>query len=121
MNFLEFYKKQTFGFKVIVEHKLTISKRLTLSEQAWYSLASHFSIYLMDKDAIDLTDVQKFANTWRELIEIFDREQEQREFETSKSLNRLVYSIQTLRNTFRQNHLYNFNEILLFFTFYIIF
>ncbi len=69
----------------------------------------------MDKDAIDLTDVQKFANTWREIIEIFDREQEQREFETSKSLNRLVYSIQTLRNTFRQNHLYNFNEILLFF------
>jgi hypothetical protein len=60
----------------------------------------------MDKDTIDLTDVQKSANTWREIIEIFDREQEQREFETTKNLQRLIKSIETLQNTFRQNHLY---------------
>ena len=58
----------------------------------------------MDKDAIDLTDVQKSANAWREIIEIFDREQEQREFETTKNLQRLIKSIETLQNTFRQNH-----------------
>ena len=51
----------------------------------------------MDKDTIDLTDVQKSANGWREIIETFDREQEQREFETTKSLNRLIKSIETLR------------------------
>lgn len=78
---------------------------MNLAEQAWYSLANHFAIYLMDKDTVDLTDVQKAANTWREIIETFDREQEQREYETSKNLNRLVHSIETLRNTFRQNHL----------------
>ena len=61
----------------------------------------------MDKDTIDLTDVQKAANTWREIIETFDLEQVQREFETSKNLNRLVHSIETLRNTFRHNHLYD--------------
>jgi len=60
----------------------------------------------MDKDTIDLTDVQKSANGWREIIEIFDREQEQREFETIKNLNRLIKSIETLQNIFRQNHLY---------------
>jgi ABC-type enterochelin transport system substrate-binding protein len=60
----------------------------------------------MDKDTIDLTDVQKSANGWREIIEIFDREQEQREFETIKNLNRLIKSIETLQNTFQQNHLY---------------
>ncbi len=59
----------------------------------------------MDKDTIDLTDVQKSANGWREIIETFDREQEQRELETTKSLNRLIKSIETLRATFRQNHL----------------
>ncbi|UJR32075.1 hypothetical protein I4U23_019543 [Adineta vaga] len=96
---------QTIALKIVVEHKLTISKRLNLAEQAWYALANHFGIYLMDKDAIDLTDVQKAANTWREIIETFDREQQQREYETSKNLNRLVHSIEILRNTFRQNHL----------------
>ncbi len=55
---------------------------------------------------IDLTDLQKSANSWREIIEAFDNEQEQREFETKKNLQRLVKSIETLRNTFRQNHLY---------------
>ncbi len=89
-----------------MEHKLTISKRLSLAEQAWHTLASHFSIYLMDKDTIDLTDVQKSANSWREIVETFDREQEQREHETTKNLNRLMKSIETLRITFRQNHLY---------------
>lgn len=59
----------------------------------------------MDKDTIDLTDVQKSANAWREIIETFDREQGQREFETIKNLNRLIKSIETLKNTFRQNHL----------------
>jgi hypothetical protein len=59
----------------------------------------------MDKDTIDLTDVQKSANGWREIIETFDREQEQRELETTKSLNRLIKSIEALRATFRQNHL----------------
>jgi hypothetical protein len=60
----------------------------------------------MDKDTIDLTDVQKSANLWREIIETFDREQEQREYETIKNLNRLMKSIETVQNTFRQNHLY---------------
>jgi hypothetical protein len=60
----------------------------------------------MDKDTIDLTDVQKSANAWREIIETFDREQEQRELETTKSLQRMIKSIETLRITFRQNHLY---------------
>jgi hypothetical protein len=60
----------------------------------------------MDKDTIDLTDVQKAANSWREVIEIFDREQEQREYETTKNLNRLIKSIETLRYVFQQNHLY---------------
>ncbi|CAF0912480.1 unnamed protein product [Adineta ricciae] len=96
---------QTIALKVVMEHKLTTAKTLNLAEQAWYSLANHFAIYLMDKDTVDLTDVQKAANTWREIIETFDREQEQREYETSKNLNRLVHSIETLRNTFRQNHL----------------
>ena len=59
----------------------------------------------MDKDTIDLTDLQKSANGWREIIETFDREQGQRELETTKSLNRLIKSIETLRATFRQNHL----------------
>lgn len=95
----------TIALKVIVEHKLTTSKRLSLAEQTWYTLASHFSIYLMDKDTIDLTDVQKSANAWREIIETFDREQEQREFETVKNLNRLIKSIEQLKSTFRQIHL----------------
>ncbi|CAF1214104.1 unnamed protein product [Rotaria sordida] len=94
----------TIALKVIVEHKLATSKRLSLAEQTWYTLASHFSIYLMDKDTIELTDVQKSANAWREIVETFDREQEQREFETIKNLNRLNKSIETLRDTFRQNH-----------------
>ncbi|CAF3662745.1 unnamed protein product [Rotaria sp. Silwood1] len=94
----------TIALKVIVEYKLATSKRLSLAEQTWYTLASHFSIYLMDKDTIELTDVQKSANVWREIVETFDREQEQREFETTKNLNRLSKSIETLRNTFRQNH-----------------
>ncbi|CAF3964124.1 unnamed protein product [Rotaria sp. Silwood2] len=94
----------TIALKVIVEHKLATSKRLSLAEQTWYTLASHFSIYLMDKDTIELTDVQKAANLWREIIETFDREQEQREFETIKNLNRLSKSIETLRDLFRQNH-----------------
>lgn len=59
----------------------------------------------MDKDTIDLTDVQKSANSWREIIEAFDREQGQREHETTKNLQRLIKSIDTLRITFRQNHL----------------
>lgn len=59
----------------------------------------------MDKDTIDLTDVQKSANAWREIIETFDREQEQREFETVKNLNRLIKSIEQLKSTFRQIHL----------------
>ncbi|CAF1239746.1 unnamed protein product [Adineta steineri] len=96
---------QTIALKVVVEHKLSTSKRLNLAEQAWYALANHFAIYLMDKDTIDLTTVQKAANTWREIVETFDREQEQREFETSKNLNRLAHSIDILRNTFRQNHI----------------
>jgi hypothetical protein len=96
-----------------VEHKLTISKRLSLAEQAWHTLASHFSIYLMDKDTIDLTDVQKSANSWREIVETFDREQEQREHETTKNLNRLIKSIETLQNIFRQNHLYVINRFVL--------
>lgn len=58
----------------------------------------------MDKDTIDLTEVQKSASAWREIIEGFDREQLQREFETTKTLTRLIKSIETLRNTFRQNH-----------------
>ncbi len=91
---------------MIIEHKLTTSKRLSLAEQAWYTLASHFSIYLMDKDTIDLTDVQKSANAWREIVETFDREQGQREYETTKNLQRLIKSIETFRNTFRQTHLY---------------
>ena len=78
---------------------------MSLAEQTWYTLASHFSIYLMDKDTIDLTDVQKSANNWREIIETFDREQEQRELETVKNLNRLIKSIETLKSTFRQIHL----------------
>lgn len=85
---------------------MTTSKRLSLAEQAWHTLASHFTIYLMDKDTIDLTDVQKSANSWREIIETFDREQGQREYETTKNLQRLVKSIETLRSTYRQNHLY---------------
>ncbi len=96
-----------------MEHKLTISKRLSLAEQAWHTLASHFSIYLMDKDTIDLTDVQKSANSWREIVETFDREQEQREHETTKNLNRLIKSIETLQNIFRQNHLYVINRFVL--------
>jgi len=72
----------------------------------------------MDKDTIDLTDVQKSANGWREIIEIFDREQEQREYETIKNLNRLTKSIETLQNTFRQNHLYVLNQISSLFFFF---
>ena len=84
---------------------MTTSKRLSLAEQAWHTLASHFIIYLMDKDTIDLTELQKSANLWREIIENFDREQEQREFDTVKNLQRLSKSIETMRNSFRQTHL----------------
>jgi hypothetical protein len=70
----------------------------------------------MDKDTIDLTDVQKSANTWREIVETFDREQEQREFETTKNLHRLSKSMETLKITFRQNHLYiSHREKIIFF------
>ncbi|CAF3331691.1 unnamed protein product [Rotaria socialis] len=94
----------TIALKVIVEHKLATSKRLSLAEQTWYTLATHFSIYLMDKDTIELTDVHKSANIWREVVETFDREQGQREFETTKNLTRLIKSIETLRIAFRQDH-----------------
>jgi hypothetical protein len=77
---------------------------LSLAEQAWYALASHFSIYLIDKDTIDLSEIQKFANLWREIIECFDREQEQREYDTRKNLQRLTKSIDALRTIYRQNH-----------------
>lgn len=90
---------------MIIEHRLTTSKRLSLAEQAWYTLASHFAIYLMDKDTIDLTEVQKAANLWREIIETFDHDQEQREYDTTKNLQRLIKSVEALRIAFRQNHL----------------
>lgn len=60
----------------------------------------------MDKDTIELTDVHKNANAWREIVEGFDREQGQREFETTKNLNRIIRSIETLKIQFRQNHWY---------------
>ena len=66
----------------------------------------------MDKDTIDLTDVQKSANGWREIVETFDREQEQREHETVKNLSRLMKSIESLRTIFRQNHLYVITHLL---------
>ena len=59
----------------------------------------------MDKDTIDLTEIQRTANQWREIVEIFDREQDQRDHETKKNLHRLLKSIETLRTTYRQNHL----------------
>lgn len=91
--------------QVIAEYRLATSKRLSLAEQAWYALATHFTIYLTDKDTIDLTEVQRAANNWREIIETFDNDQEQREFDTKKSLERLFKSIENFRITFRQNHL----------------
>ena len=90
---------------MIAEYRLATSKRLSLAEQAWYALATHFTIYLTDKDTIDLTEVQRAANNWREIIETFDNDQEQREFDTKKSLERLFKSIENFRITFRQNHL----------------
>ena len=65
----------------------------------------------MDKDTIDLTDIQKSANIWREIVETFDHEQQQREAETTRNFNRLIKSIETLRNGFQKNHLYILKKI----------
>ncbi|XP_065830228.1 axonemal dynein light chain domain-containing protein 1-like [Oscarella lobularis] len=54
--------------KVAEEQGLKSAKRIQLCEKTWSKLAGHFAVVLGDRDTQQLSELQSYVQTWRELL-----------------------------------------------------
>ncbi|XP_075254289.1 axonemal dynein light chain domain-containing protein 1-like isoform X2 [Convolutriloba macropyga] len=58
----------TMAVKITENNRLNTAKRLHMAEKTWAKLASHYSLFLADRDCELMANLQSHADKWREII-----------------------------------------------------
>lgn len=87
------------NIKITEENKLNTAKRLNLAEQSWFKLATHFSIFLSDKDTRELSKVQSLVDSWKETLNEIRADVFKSEGQLTRSLTTIGSNFGQLKST----------------------
>ena len=88
------------AYKVINENKLNTSKSLNLAEKTWAKLAQYFALVIADVDTIDLIEMRKCIENWKENLEGLRNDSNEIENQVKQSILQAQTELNTLKNIF---------------------
>lgn len=80
-------------------------RRLNLSESSWFKLATHFSIFLSDKDTKELNNVQSLAEDWKNSLESIRFAVNENESSLGQNLRQIISLLESFKKTLEKGSL----------------
>lgn len=80
-------------------------RRLNLSESSWFKLATHFSIFLSDKDTKELNNVQRLTEDWKNSLDSVRFIVNENESSLSQNLRQIISLLDNFKMTLEKGTL----------------
>jgi len=96
----------SLAIKLVDENKLSVARRIYVSERAWSKLARHFSVFLAERDSNDLNRLQLEVHKWRETASNLKRLSETKNNKAREIAKELFQELAGVMDAFKKKFIY---------------